>query len=196
MLEGEESLQKSDVHWNDHGVTLLKWSPHKAPLTYHLVVSTVLRHSPKSAGSLAASDRALNLKPSPKVRGKLGVKDVRGSPVHVLMHLCQWPCKEWLRCGDRRCCFLQLEELDTVQVADRCWVWKRLVLILRYHYQSPWFIITILEAGVQQFSFPLWEWEGRGNSCFPLSCSCPKGYALATILGAFRKTCNPHACCC
>ena len=167
-----------------------------SPFTFHLVVSTALWHIPKSTGSLAVSIRALNLRTSPRVRGKLGVKDVRGSPVLVLMHLCQWPCKEWPGFGDRRCCLLQLEELDCVQAADRCWVWKRLVLILGYHHQSPWFIITVLEAGVQQFTFPLWEWEGRGNSCFPLPCSCPKGYTLPTILGAFRKTHNPHACCC
>lgn len=89
MLEGKESLQKLDIHWNDHGVICLKWSPHKATLNYHLVASTVLWHGPKSAGSMAVSVRALNLRASPKVRGKLGVKDVRRSPVLVLMHPCQ-----------------------------------------------------------------------------------------------------------
>lgn len=196
MLEGEQSLHELDVHWNDHDVIHLKWSPHEAPLTYRLVVSTVLWRSPKSAGSQTVSVRALNLRTSPRVRGKQRVKDVRGSPVLLLMHLCQWPCKEWPGCGDRRCCLLQLEELDCVQAADRCWVWKWLVLILGYHHQSPWFIITILEAGLQQFTFPLWEWEGTGNSCFPLPCSCPKGDTLSTILSAFRKTHNPRACYC
>lgn len=132
-----------------------------------------------------------NLRTSPEVRGKLGVKDVRGSPVPVLMHPCQWPCKEWPGCGHCRCCLLQLEELDCVQVAEKCWVSKRLVLILGYHHQSPWFIITILEAGIQQFTLPPWEWEGRGNSCFPFPCSCPKGYRLSTILGAFRNNTQP-----
>lgn len=114
-----------------------------------------LWHNPKSARRLALSVRALNPRTSPRVREKLRVRNVRGSPVLVLMHLCWWPCKEWPGCCDHSCCLLQLEELDCVQAADKCWDWKWLVLILEYHHQSPWFIITILEAGVQQITFPL-----------------------------------------
>lgn len=128
MLEGEESFQELDVHWNDHGVIHLKWSPHNALLTCHLIASTVLWHSPKPAGSLAVSVRALNLTTSPRVRGELGVKDVRGSPVLVLTHLCQWPCKEWPGCGDHRCCLLQLEN----------WTVSKLLIIVES--ENGWFL--------------------------------------------------------
>lgn len=153
MLEGEESLQKLHVHWNDHGVIHLEQSLCKAPLTFHLVVWQHCGTIPSlQEGCLS---RGSQPEDSPQVTEKLRVRNMRDSLVHVLMHLCWWPCQQRPGCCDHRCCLLQLEELDCVQAADKCWDWKWLVLILEYHHQSPWFIIMILEAGVQQFTFPL-----------------------------------------
>lgn len=191
MLEGKESLQKLDVHWNDHGVTHLKWSPRKAPPTQHLVVSTVVWHSPKSAGSWVVSVGALNLKTSPKAREKLGV-DMWGS----VPYMCYASVPMTLQ-GMTWMWWLQMlpSSIRRIGLCPSCWQMLSLKMAGSYSGISAKFLIH---------NYDSWGWstaihfsalgEGRwGYSCFSLPCFCPKGYTISTILGAFRKTCNLHA---